>query len=418
MNLRGFTATGRLALAFLTVSLAQCAALAGDWPQFLGPNRDGAVTDAGLAPEWPKDGPRVVWRQAVGAGFAGPVVSGGRLILFHRLADREVVNCFDANTGHEQWKADYPTHYRDDFGFDEGPRGTPTIVSNRVYTYGAEGMLSCWDAGNGRKLWGVDTRAQFHQQKGFFGMVCSPLAEAGAVVINVGGTDGAGLVAFDQATGKVRWTATDDPASYASPVAATVSGTRRIFAITREALVSLNPLDGAVGFRYPWRPAMDASVSAASPLVIDDLIFISASYGTGATLLRLRENRPEKVWSSDEKLSNHYATSVHHDGYLFGFDGRQEHGCDLRCVELLTGKVRWSQGGLSAGTVTRAGDRLLIMTEKGELIQAPAAPTAFKPTARAQVLPFGVRAHPALADGKFYARSKDHLYCVDLSKKP
>jgi outer membrane protein assembly factor BamB len=340
------------------------------------------------------------------------------LLLFHRLSDREIVDCFDVRTGSSQWQGGYATRYRDDFGFDEGPRGTPAVVSNRVYTYGAEGMLGCWDASNGQKVWSVDTKSQFRQSKGFFGMACSPLVEGGVVVINVGGKDGAGLVAFDQATGKVRWKATDDEASYASPVAATVAGNRRIFAITREALVSVNPLDGTVAFRYPWRPPMDASVSAATPLVIDDLIFISASYGTGATLLRVRGNQPEKVWSSDDSISNHYATSVHREGFLYGFDGRQEQGCDLRCVELRTGKVRWSQSGLGAGTVTLAGDRLIILTEKGELIQAPASSAAFKPSARAQIFPFGVRAHPALADGKFYARSKDQLYCVELTRQP
>ncbi len=163
---------------------------------------------------------------------------------------------------------------------------------------------------------------------------------------------------------------------------------------------------------------MHASVSAATPLVIDDLIFLSASYGTGAALLRFKEGGPEKIWAGDDILSNHYATSVHHNGFLYGFDGRQEEGCHLRCVELKTGKVRWSQDRFGAGTVTLAGGQLLILTEKGELLRAPATPTEFKPTARAQILPFNARAHPALADGRFYARSKDKLVCVDLRQQP
>jgi hypothetical protein len=137
------------------------------------------------------------------------------------------------------------------------------------------------------------------------------------------------------------------------------------------------------------------------PLVLDDLIVLSASYGTGAALLRYKDQGPEKIWAADEVLSNHYASSVEHGGFLYGFDGRQEHGCVLRCVELKTGKVRWSQDGLKAGTVTLAGDQLLVLTERGEL-------------ARAQVLPFVVRAYPALADGRLYARSKDQLVCLDL----
>ena len=356
----------------------------------------------------------MLWQRPVGAGFSGPVVSGGRVILFHRLEDQEVVECLDALTGQSRWKSAYPTRYRDDFGFDEGPRATPAVANGRVFTFGADGMLHCWDLETGRKQWSVDSRATFHSGKGFFGVACSPLVEGGAVVLNIGGQDGSGIVAFDQATGRVLWKATDDEASYASPVAATLAGQRRLIVITRAALAALNPADGKLVFRHPWRPPMQAAVSAATPLVIDDLIFVSASYGTGATLFRFKEKGPEPIWSADDALSNHYATSVCHRGYLYGFDGRQEQGCELRCVELLTGKVRWSERGLKAGTVTLAGDQLLVLTERGELLRALAAPEGFKVTDRAQILPFVVRAHPALADGRLYARSKDKMVCVDL----
>jgi len=407
---------GQLALVMVGV-ISQAWAARADWPQFLGPRRNGSALETNLG-AWPKDGPRMVWQAKVGAGFAGPVVVGSQALVFHRVADRETLSCHDAATGRELWQAGYPTKYRDDHGFDEGPRGTPAVADGRVHTFGADGMLQAWGLQDGKKLWSVDTKAELGARKGFFGQACSPLVEGSLVIVNVGGRDGAGLVAFDQGTGKVRWKVTDDEASYASPVAATVGGQRRVYAITRAALVGVKPTDGALLFRYPWRPPMDASVSAASPLVIEDLIFISASYGTGATLLRLGPGDPEKVWSTDDALSNHYATSVYHNGFLYGFDGRQEQGCELRCVEFKTGRVRWSEGGLRAGTVTLAGAQLLILTEQGELIQAPASPAAFKPAGRAQILPFGVRAHPAVAGGRFYARSKDRLVCVEWKVPP
>ena len=158
------------------------------------------------------------------------------------------------------------------------------------------------------------------------------------------------------------------------------------------------------------------------PLVVENRIFISASYGTGATLLRVDEGKPIKVWSSDDALSSHYATPVHRDGFLYGFDGRADPGLQaessFRCVEVKTGQVRWREDGLKVGTVTLANNQLLILTEKGELTQALASPTGFKATQRAQILPFVVRAHPALADGLFYARSKDKLACFDLRPQP
>ncbi len=420
---RAGASTSRLptfAAILLAANLPAIQVQAEDWPQFLGPNRNGATTETNLSPIWPKDGPPILWQRKVGQGFSGPVVSSSKLILHHRIGDKEIVECLDGKTGKEIWKSEYPTRYRDDFGFDEGPRATPAIAESLVFTFGAEGMLSGWSLESGAKVWSVDTKARFNAGKGFFGVACSPLVEGNAVILNVGGKDGAGIIALDKSTGRLLWRATDDEASYSSPVASTFNGRRLVLVVTREALVVLDPTDGKSSLRYPWRPPMQASVTAATPLVLGDLLFISASYGTGATLLRFREPEPEKLWSTDEALSCHYATPVIHNGFLYGFDGRADPGLQadssLRCVELKTGKVRWKEGSLKVGTVTLANDQLLVLTEKGELIRTPANPEGFKPDSRAQILPFVVRAHPALANGLFYARSKDKLVCVDLRK--
>ena len=394
------------------------AAPSADWPQFLGPHRNGTYTGRSLAAVWPTEGPPVLWKRDVGAGFAGPSVGNDRLILFHRLGDQAVVECLEARTGKEVWKAGYPTDYQDDFGFDNGPRATPAVADNRVFTFGAEGGLYCWNLTNGQKLWSIDTARAFDTSKGFFGRACSPLVWSNLVIVTLGGRAGAGIVAFDITSGKVEWKATDDEASYSSPISTSINGRTYVLALAREALVSLNPGDGRLLFRYPWRPAMDASVTSATPLVVDELIFISASYGAGARLLRFKAAGPELIWAADDVLSNHYATSVQRQGFLYGWHGRQEQGCDFRCVELKTGKVRWIQPGLKAGTVTLAGEELLLLTERGELLRLPASPNAFKPTARAQVLPSGVRAAPALANGLFYARSENRLVCLDLTRQP
>jgi outer membrane protein assembly factor BamB len=402
----------RVHLFWLVFAVRVCA---GDWPQFLGPDRNGVYTGDNLAETWPKEGPAILWRKQIGQGFSGPAVAAARMVLFHRVNDKEVVECLDTNGGGSLWKFEYPTHYRDDFGFDEGPRATPSIADGRVFTFGAEGALHCLDVNTGKQIWSVDTRAEFDAPKGFFGMACSPLVEGNAVLLNVGGANGAGIVAFDKNNGKLLWKATDDEASYSSPVAATLEGRRYAFFVTRRGLVALDPAKGTPFFDFPWRPRIRESVSAATPLVIGDLIFLSASYQTGAVLLRVKNGQPEKVWSAADVLSNHYATSVCQGDFLYGFDGRQEFGQNLRCVELTTGKIRWSEDRFGAGTVTLAGRRLLILRENGELLLAPASPDGFKPSARAQILSHGVRAYPALAGGRLYARSKDTLVCVELS---
>jgi outer membrane protein assembly factor BamB len=414
----------RRRLVAVAVWLAMVAALATglksappDWPQLLGPSRNGVYTGPRLAEAWPSGGPPKVWQKAVGQGLAGPIVVGDRVVVFHRLGNEEIVESLDARTGTSQWRYAYPTGYRDDFGFDEGPRAVPVADRGRVYTFGAEGQLHAVDLLTGKRLWSVDTAKRFAVRKGFFGSAGSPLVEDGRVIANVGGKDGskgAGIVAFHADTGAVLWTATDHEASYSSPVGATFGGKRHAVFFTRAGLVGLDPATGALLFQRPWRSRSAASVNAATPIVIDDVIFVSATYDTGAAALRVKGSELTELWSSDDALSNHYATSVYAGGYLYGFHGRQEFGPSFRAIDLKSGAVKWSAEKFRAGSVTLAGDRLLIAREGGELVLAAASPDAFRPLARAQVLTATVRALPALSDGFVYLRNDNTLVCLDL----
>jgi len=399
-------------LAAIVLALGVEAA-AYDWPQFLGPDRNGIYRGPALAEKWGANGPRVLWRKSVGQGFSGPVVASDRLILFHRLANEEVVESLDVKTGAAQWRYAYPTSYRDDFGFDEGPRAVPVVADGVVYTFGAEGQLHAVDLKSGKRIWSEDTRKRFGVAKGFFGAAGSPLVEGGKVLANIGGRN-AGIVAFDAKAGTVAWTATADEASYSSGVGATIGGRRSAIFLTRNGVVGLDPSTGMVQFERRWRSRIAASVNAASPLVIGDLIFVSAEYGPGAAVMRVEGSKVTELWSSDDALSNHYATSVYYDGYLYGYHGRQEFGPSFRAVEMKTGKVRWSEDRFRAGSVTLAGNRLVIVRETGELILAETSPEAFRPLARAQVLPATVRAFPAIADGLLYLRNENTLVCLDL----
>lgn len=404
--------------AFLLVLLFRISPIqAGDWPQFLGPTRNGLVSADETISTWPSEGPKTLWTKAVGQGFSGVAVSGKTLISFTREDNSEVVSCLDAGTGNEVWSYKYPTAYSDDFGFDEGPRATPCIVSNRVFTYGAEGMLNCLDLSSGTKLWSVDAKREFSAPKGFFGIACSPLAAGDELLINVGGTDDAGVVAFEQSTGRVKWKNLGGPASYSSPCLTTIGGKSMALFFTRKGLLALDPGDGKSIFDFPWHPNLNASVSAATPLVVDDMVFISACYGAGAALIKITDGRPTIVWSGDDKLSNHYATSVCRDGYLYGIHGRTDPGSSpaacLRCVELKTGKVRWEENSIGAASVSMVGDHLIIVTERGELVDTKAAPEGFKAIQRVQALPANIRSFPAFSNGRMFARSKNKLVCLE-----
>ncbi len=388
--------------------------LAGDWPQFLGPGRDGVYEGPPLSTEWSQGRPVPLWKIDVGQGLAGPAVVGDRLVLFHRLGASEVVDVLDRATGARLWRHEYPTTYRDDFGFDEGPRAVPVVVDGVVYTFGAQGVLSAVRLEAGELLWRVDTAERFDVRKGFFGAAGSPLVEDGRVLLNPGGEEG-GLAAFDAKTGKLLWSATTDEASYSSPTAATLAGRRLALFFTRAGLVAVDPKDGEVVHRRDWRSRSRSSVNAAVPLVVDDVVFVSASYGTGAIALEARGSTLEPLWSSDDAMSNHYATSVAREGVLYGFHGRQEYSPSLRAVELRTGRVLWSEERFGAGTLTLAGDTLVIVRETGEFVVAAASAESFEMLGRAPLLSGTIRAYPALAHGVLYVRNESTLAAFDLT---
>jgi outer membrane protein assembly factor BamB len=406
--------TRRLALAAALLA----AGLGADWPQLLGPARNGTSAEKGLLDTWPKKGPPVVWQRDVGEGYSSPVVAGGRLVLFHRVGRAEVVECLDAATGKPRWKFQYATSYEDKFGKGDGPRSTPVIAGGKVYTLGPGGTLTCLEMAGGAKVWQKELLKDYTVPESFFGVGTSPLVEGNLLLVNVGGS-GAGIVAFHKDTGKEVWKATDDEASYSSPIAATIDGARHALFFTRDGLVSLDPANGKVRFRKRWRSRIDASVNAATPVLLGgDHLLLSASYGTGAVLLHVKRDGVTEVWKGDDRLSSHFSTPVAVGPYLFGFDGRQEAGARLRCLEWKSGKVLWTAGGFGCGSLIAAGKDLFILSEGGELVLAEASGDRLKEKARAQVLGRPCRAHLALADGRLYARDGRKLVCWDVQKPP
>jgi outer membrane protein assembly factor BamB len=388
---------------------------AADWPQFLGPYRNGISGETGLLQSWPDKGPPMLWEKPVGEGFSGPVVAGSKLIIFHRVENNDVIECLDAVTGKGQWKFTYATEYRDSFGKGDGPRATPLIAGDRVFTLGAQGELHCLNLQTGKKIWDHSLAKEYELPDNFFGIGTSPILENDLLLVNVG-PPGGGVLAFNKDTGKEVWRAKCEQASYSSPVAATINGTRHVFFFTTNGLVSIDPKTGEIRFQKPWRSRIRASVTAATPLVIKDQVFISASYGTGAVLLRVGKDDVEEIWKGDEVMSNHYNTCIHKDGFLYGCDGRQEAGAQLRCVELANGKVQWTHAGFGCANMVLADGKLIALSEEGDLILLEPTPESYKELSRVHVLSRSSRAPLALANGRLYARDDHKLICWNLKK--
>jgi outer membrane protein assembly factor BamB len=392
--------------------------LAGaDWPQHLGPTRDGHSPETGLLRAWPKDGPTRLWSRDVGSGWAGVAVAGDRLILFHRTDDDEAVECLDPATGKPSWTAKYHTRYVDDFSFDNGPRATPLVTDGRVFTLGADGDLRAWDLATGKGLWDRNVNKDYRVPKGFFGSASSPLLVGGKLLLNVG-AKGAGVVALDPATGKESWKAADDPVSYSSPVAAKIGGEELAVFFTRSGLLALAPPTGEVRYAHPFRPRAQASVGAASPVVAGDRVFLSTAYGTGAVLLDLKKGKADEVWRGNDVLSCHYNTPLLIKGYLYGIDGRQEGGqAALRCVEWDTGKVRWTQAAFGCAGLITADGLVIACPESGDVVLIEPSPDGYKELARAPILERPVRALAALAGGRLFVRDGKRLVALQVGKK-
>jgi len=389
---------------------------AADWPQFLGPARNNIAgeDEKPLPASFPSQGPTVLWQKPLGTGFAGPAVVSGKVIVFHRQKDEAVVEAVDAATGQSLWRFSYTTPYRDNFGFDNGPRATPTVAGGKVFVHGAEGMVHALDLATGKLLWKVDTVKDFGSPQGYFGRACAPLVVGNAVIVTPGGGAGKAVVALNADDGSVKWSAGDDEASYSSPV---LASDNVLVCWLRNNLTTFNLVDGKVLATEHYRPAEEASVSSAVPIKTDHGWFITAEYGVGASLWDIgADGKLSKTWSGDGLLDAHYATPVFGNGHLFGFTGRQERGQSLCCLSTDTHKVTWESPRAKGGMLLRVKDRLLAVTESGELWIVSAKPGEFDQTDVAQILRAGHRSCPAYSNGVLYARDGEKLVAVQLAK--
>jgi len=398
-----------VALAIFTAEFC----IAGDWPQILGPSRNGKAQAEHLANAWPAAGPKLVWSREVGSGYAGVAVVGGKPVVFHRVADSAIAECLDGRTGKPIWKNSFPTHYVSTIAPDEGPRCVPLVADGRVYLFGADGDTHCLALNSGRELWKRDLYQELHAPDGYFGAGSSPILDSGKLLINVG-APGAGIVALSPKTGETLWQATEEAASYSSPIAMSLNGARHVIFVTRLNVISLDPATGQVRFRFPFG-MRGPTVNAANPLVFDSYLFVTSNYGIGARLSKLTPTGAQRVWESDDVLSSQYTTSIELDGHLYGIDGRQDAGvARLRCVDAHSGKVVWTEEGFGTATLILADGKLLIMKTDGHLVLASPSPTKYQQLASSALFSDTVQALPALSDGFLYARDTRTLKCYDL----
>jgi outer membrane protein assembly factor BamB len=418
-----------------------------DWPSFLGPDRNSRSPETGVNPDWATHPPRIVWQGKLGESYSSPSVSRGRLFHFDRHGDAHRLTCRNSETGAELWKYELPAGFQDMLGYNNGPRATPVVDGSRVYVMSPEGRLHCVNVVDGQRVWDVDTAKEFGVVKNFFGVGSTPIVWGDFLIANIGGSpegspsdvyaasgrvegNGTGVVAFDKRTGKVRWKATDELASYASPVTAEIDGRPWCFVFARGGLIGLNPSDGKVDFHFPWRAVKLESVNASSPVVVGNEVFISESYGPGSALLRVKSGGEEVVWQDelrrrDKAMELHWNTAVYHDGHLYASSGQHGPPAELRCIEWKTGQVKWREPHLARASLLLVEGYLVCLSEDGALRLLRATPEHYeelgqltpKDDAGEPLLTYPAWAAPVLAHGLLYVRGANRLVCLELIKQ-
>jgi len=382
-----------------------------DWPQFLGPKRDGTAEGTRLATDWPLNPPEPLWRQPIGAGWSSFAVMGEWAVTQEQRGEDELVVCYALETGEVAWSHATPGRY-DSVVAGDGPRATPTINGGRVFAMGAVGELVCLEGATGEAIWSHDVVEEHGAKLPQWGKSCSPLVWNDLVIVSAGGGDGQSLVAYDRGTGDTVWTGGDDPSSYSSPTMAAIAGMPQALIVNSKSLAGHDPSDGRVLWRYDWE---GNEPKVPQPYAFDgDRVFITAGYGLGSQMLQLVTGPEgtlvaEQLWQN-RQLKPKFTSPVVHDGYAYGIDD----GKSLVCLDLETGKTAWRGGRYGHGQILLVDDLLVVQTEFGEIILVAADPNARTELGRFQAIEGKSWTIPAIAGSLLLVRNAEEAACYRL----
>ena len=438
----------QLVLCSAIFSLALLALRANDWPQWLGPQRDGEWRESGIVEKFSADGLKYRWRVPIGGGYSGPAVAKGRVYVMDRqlaqgasnpksafsrgeIPGRERVLCLNEADGKILWQHEYDCAYT--VSYAAGPRVTPAVADGKVYTLGSEGNLVCLDAEKGAALWSHDFKKDFGIKTPMWGFAGHPLVDGKKLICLAGGA-GSVAVAFDKDTGQELWRALSakEP-GYAPPMIYEFAGRRQLILWHPEAVNALDPETGQVLWSYPLTPSIRSGMSIPSPLKVGDLLFLTSFYN-GSLLLRVGAGQPSLVWQSKkvsemdtDGLHSVMATPLIENGYIYSPCSYGQ----FRCLKLETGERLWETFEPTSGKsarwghafVVKNGGRAFLFSEKGDLIIAKLTPEKYEEISRAHLLDANNRdpgrpvvwSHPAFANKSVYARNDQEIVCVSLA---
>jgi outer membrane protein assembly factor BamB len=400
----------------VAIVLASQLSFAQDWPQWRGPNRDGVVSSFSPPKIWPV-ALRQVWKVTVGLGHSSPVVVGPRIYVLSRQEDNEVASCFDLSTAKLLWRDSYPTPYSMNpaaVSHGKGPKSTPLVYKNNVYTFGISGVLSCYDAATGKLKWRKEFSRQFKTTSPLYGAATSPVAHNGLLILHVGGNDSGALTAFDAESGAVKWSWKEDGPGYASPIVFESGGISHIVTQTQKSIAGFAATSGELLWRIPFETEYVQNI--VTPVAYKDtLIFSGIDKGTTAVKLIKRAGKweTEQIWNNTQ-VSMYMSTPVVSGDYLYGFSHKRKG--QFFCLDARTGQTQWLSNGREGdnAAIVTAGGLLFMLSDSAELTVARAEPARFEVLKKYTVAASPTWAHPVLAGKRILIKDASTVALMGL----
>lgn len=410
-------------LVLLVILIASGLGFAADWPQWRGPNRDGRTSDFAAPSTWPK-ALKEEWKVTVGSGHSSPVVADGRVYVFARQAEEEMLRCLDAASGKEIWKSNYFVAY--DMhpaarGHGKGPKSTPVVSSGKVYTFGISGVLSCFDASTGKLKWRKEFTGQYPNTSPLYGTAMSPVVQDGLCIAHVGGHDKGALTAFDAETGVVKWSYAGDGPAYSSPIVATLAGVRQVITYTQKEFIGVSFADGKLLWKAPAKTGYDTN--AVTPVVYKDMLILSRE-DQGVAAIRLAKQEGgrgaefavREVWVNPEN-ELYMNTPIVQGNLLFGLSSKKKG--QFFCIDADTGKTLWQSPGRMGenAAILSAGSVLLLLTNDANLIVLEPSAKDYAPLTQYQVANSPTWAHPVVMGSRILIKDETTLTSSSLSNR-
>ncbi|MGB7925878.1 MAG: PQQ-binding-like beta-propeller repeat protein [Pyrinomonadaceae bacterium] len=411
----------RLILPLLVSLLALSVPVAAvDWPQWRGPARDGNVADFSVPQSWPK-ALKEEWKVTVGVGHSSPLMVDGRLYVFARQNDEEVLLCLEGATGKELWRSGQRVAYEMNpaaRAHGKGPKSTPVVSGANVYTLGITGVLSCHDARTGKLKWRKEFSKEYpNNTSPLYGTATSPVVESNLLIVHVGGQDRGALTAFDAETGAVKWVYDADGPAYSSPIVVTLAGTRQVVTFTQKEFVGIAAANGKLLWKLPAKTAYDTN-SVTAIAYKEMLIFSREDQGITAIKLVKKgaEVVPQEAWSNKEN-ELYMNSPVIEGNLLFGLSARNKG--QFFCINAETGKTLWQSPGRMGenAAILNAGKVLLLLTNDANLIVLPPSAKEYRPLAQYTVASSPTWAHPLVTGNRILVKDETTLASLAVLNK-